>query len=422
MARDGRKWSPLLWLEAGCVIAFIAWAGYFRLDIASYAEGQVIPAGQVKRVQHLEGGIVSGIRVAEGQRVAEGEVMVEMESVLSGADLSELRLRHATLEARSLHVDALLEGRAELVLPADLQAAHPAIATDVRQAFNAYRNRYRAEVTMYETRIVQRRAEIEETRQRLTGLQARSGFIANQVRISQDMLRRQLTSEYDHLQLQKEQAQIDSDRDTTLVTQRRAVTALDEAEATLAAFRSKEAETLRRELLEINTELNTLRERLKKPADSYERTVIRAPAAGNVMTLFVKNNGAVLAPGGIVATIVPEGESLLIEARLAIADIGFVTIGAPGRLTLAGGVGGFSTIDAEVVHISPDAVIDEKSGASYYVVRLRPQTLVFERGGEIYPLRPGVKVLATILIGSRTVLATLMDTFIDHGATPLAER
>jgi adhesin transport system membrane fusion protein len=417
-----RPFFGLLWVQVACVGAFIAWAAWFELDVASYAMGQVIPAGQVKRVQHLEGGIVREIKVAEGQLVAEGDVVAELERVSSDADLSELRVREASLEGRNLRLTAILDRASTLKLPPALERDHPAVSADARSAFESYRERFQAVLRTHESRIAQRRAEIEEAKERLAGLQSRSKLIAEQVRISNSMLARKLTNEYEHLQLLSQQAQIDADRDTTVVTQRRATRALEEATAALAAFRSEEDVALRKELMETRAELSAIRERLKKPTDSVERTLVRAPASGTVMTLFVKNAGAVLAPGGVIATIVPEGDSLLIESRLPIAEVGFVRQGSPARLTLAGGTGGFSTVEGEVVHISPDAAVDEKTGSSHYVVRLRPAETAFQRAGSAYPMKPGVQVNAAILTGSRTVLATLLDTFFDDGVQPLAER
>lgn len=413
--------SPLLWLQVGCVFSFVAWAGVFELDVASHAEGQITPAGQLKRVQHLEGGIVRNIKVGEGQRVQQGEVIAELENVSSNADMGEMQSRAASLEAKVLRLNATLARAGSLGLPAELEKSSPAVAADARSAFAAYRERYSAVVRTHESKIAQRRAEIDEAKERLTGLQSRSKLIAEQVRISEQMLKQKLTNEYDHLQLRKEQAAIDAERDSTLASQARMVTSRDEAVAALAAFRSEEDVTLRRELLEANTELSALKERLRKPSDSFERTVVRAPVAGNVMSLMIKNSGAVIAPGGVIATIVPENESLLAEVRLPIADVGFVRIGAPARLTLSGGSGGFSTIDAEVTHVSPDAAVDEKTNQGYYVVRLKPAKFAFERGGHAYPLKPGVRVMATILTGSRTVLATLTDTFFGNGVKPLSE-
>ena len=420
--KRSRRFYGLLWLQVGCVLAFFGWAAVFEIDVASYAMGQVIPAGQVKRVQHLEGGIVREIRVTEGQRVNEGDVIAELQRVSSDADVSELRSREASLEGRNLRLSAILDRAASLLLPPALVKDYPAVAADARLAFDSYRERFQAVLKTHESRVAQRRAEIEELKERLSGLQSRSKLISEQVRISTNMLARKLTNEYEHLQLLSQQAQIDADRDTTVVSLRRASRALEEATAALAAFRSEEDVTLRKELFDTRSELASIRERLRKPTDSVDRTLIRAPASGTVMTLFVKNAGAVIAPGGLLATLVPEGEALLVESKLPIAEIGFIRLGSPARLSLAGGTGGFSTIDGEVIHISPDATLDEKTGTSHYVVRLRPAETAFHRAGYAYPMKPGVQVTAAILTGNRTVLATLFDTFFDDGVKPLAER
>jgi adhesin transport system membrane fusion protein len=420
--KRSRRFYGLLWLQVGCVLAFFGWAAVFEIDVASYAMGQVIPAGQVKRVQHLEGGIVREIRVTEGQRVNEGDVIAELQRVSSDADVSELRSREASLEGRNLRLSAILDRAASLLLPPALVKDYPAVAADARLAFDSYRERFQAVLKTHESRVAQRRAEIEELKERISGLQSRSKLISEQVRISTNMLARKLTNEYEHLQLLSQQAQIDADRDTTVVSLRRASRALEEATAALAAFRSEEDVTLRKELFDTRSELASIRERLRKPTDSVDRTLIRAPASGTVMTLFVKNAGAVIAPGGLLATLVPEGEALLVESKLPIAEIGFIRLGSPARLSLAGGTGGFSTIDGEVIHISPDATLDEKTGTSHYVVRLRPAETAFHRAGYAYPMKPGVQVTAAILTGNRTVLATLFDTFFDDGVKPLAER
>lgn len=413
---------PLLWTLSAAVLAFIAWAAVFPLDVASYASGQVTPEGQMKRIQHLEGGIIREVKVLEGQKVQAGQVIAELEDVASGSDVGDLRSRIASLEMKAARLNASIARSESFAPPPGLERGFAAIANEARAAFVAHRDRYRAMVQNHESRIAQRRAEIEEAQQRLNGLRTRSRFVGEQVEISAAMLKQKLTHEYEHLQLKKEQAQIDADRDSTVATLERARTGLAEATSALAAFRSDEEVTLRRELLDANTELASLRERVKRPSDSKERTVVRAPVAGTVMTVYFKSKGGVVSPGGIIATLVPEGEALLVEARLPVSEVGYVSIGAPARLSIAAGGSGFSSIDAEVVHISPDAALDEKTGVGYYVVRLAPKELSFKRGADHYPLRPGVQVMAAILTGERSVLAVLVEPFMGSGVRPLTER
>ena len=412
----------LMWVLVACVLCFIAWSLVFQLDVASYAQGQVIPAGQLKRIQHLEGGIVREIRVVEGQQVATGAVIAELEDVVATSDVGDLRSRMASLEIKAARISACLERAGSLRLPPELESEFPAMVSDARSAFGACRERYQAMLRNHESRIAQRRAEIEQARQQLAGLQSRSQFVAEQVRISTAMLKEKLTHEYEHLQLKKEQAQIDADRNATTANLERAQTALAEASSALEAFRGEEDVNLRKDLLETRTELNSLRERMKKPTDSQERTVVRSPVAGTVMTLYFKNRGAVVSPGGTIATLVPDGEALLVEAKLPIGEVGYVHVGARARLSIASGGVGFSTIDARVVHISPDAAMDDKTGASFYIVRLEPAETAFRRGDDRYALRPGVQVMAAIITGARPVMSLLVEPFVGSGIRPLTER
>lgn len=414
--------NPLLWMQVLTVAVFVLWISWFPLDVASYAQGQVIPAGQLKKIQHLEGGIIREIHVTEGQQVAQGAVIADLEDVASNSDVGELTSRAASLQIKVLRITASLTGQDRMQIPPDLEQAVPDVVRDARSALSSYRDRFVAMVQTREARIAQRKAEIQESKERLLGLQSRSKIIADQVRISEQMLKQKLNSEYEHLQLLKEQSQIDSDRNTTVATQQRSATALQEEIASLASFRKEEEVGLRKELLDANTEWNSLKERLRKPSDSFDRTQVRAPVAGSVMTLYFKNRGAVVPPGGTIATLVPEGEALLVEAKLPIGDVGFVRLGAPARLSLPTGASGFSTIDAEVVHISPDSTVDEKNGSSYFIVRLKPKLFVFKRGAESYPLRPGVQVTSAIITGQRSVLSLLMEPFLGNGIRPLTER
>ena len=414
--------NPMLWWLSTTVLVSLLWAAVFPLDVASYAQGQVIPSGQLKKIQHLEGGIIRSLNVTEGQLVKAGDVIAELEDVGQDSDVTDLSTRTATMEAKSLRISASLAKAGSVKFDAEMEKEFPQITRDARSAFESYRDRYNAIMSTHVSKIAQRNAEIQEARERLAGLRNRSRMVADQVRISDNMLKQGLTNEYEHLTLKKEQAQIDSDLSSTIATERRVLQALEEANAAFAAFKYEEDVNLRKELQDTNTELYSLRERLRKPTDSQGRTQVRSPVDGSIMTIYFKNKGAVVAPGGVIATLVPEGDSLLIEAKLPISEVGFVKIGSVARLSVSAGGSGFSAVPAKVVHISPDAASDEKTGNTYYVVRLEPQTPVFRRGEDVYEMRPGVQVTAAILTGQRTVLTLLMEPLTGSSVRPLTER
>jgi adhesin transport system membrane fusion protein len=414
--------NRVIWTTSAALLTFLVWAAFFPLDVASYAQGQVIPAGQLKRIQHLEGGIIREIKVGEGQVVAAGDVILELETVSVGSEVGDIRSRIGGLEIKVLRLEASLSGASKLMLPSPLARDFPDVAKDALQEFRSNQSRFESGVQARKSRIATRNAEIQEARERLAGLKRRAQLIAEQAKISERMLLQKLNSEFEHLQLKREQEQIISDRDAAISTEVRATRQLEEEQASLQAFKSEEESNLRKSLQEANTELTSLKERFRKPSDSQDRTTVRAPVAGTIQALYFKNKGAVVAPGGMIATLVPEGEALLIDARLPIGEVGYVQLNSPARLSLSSGASGFSTIQAKVVHVSPDSVLDEKTGQSHYQVKLQPESFVFRRGEEVYALRPGVQITCAILTGERSVLALLLEPFLGHGVKPLTER
>jgi adhesin transport system membrane fusion protein len=414
--------NRVIWAAGATLLASLIWAGFFPLDVASYAQGQVIPAGQLKKIQHLEGGIVRDIVANEGQVVAAGDVILELEAVSADAEVGDIRSKIGSLEIKTARLEASLSGVTRFVVPPALAKDFPEFAKDALDEFRANQSRVESGIQARKSRIASRTAEIQEARERLGGLKRRAVLIAEQVKISERLLQQKLTSEYEHLQLKRDQEQIVSDRDAAVATETRATRQLEEEQASLQAFKSEEESNLRKNLQETTTELASLKERFRKPSDSQDRTTVRAPVAGTIQALYFKNRGAVVSPGGLIATMVPDGEALLVEGRLPIGDVGYVQIGAPARLSLSSGGSGYSTIKARVVHVSPDSMLDEKTGQSYYLVRLKPEEFSFRRGDEIYALRTGVQITCAILTGERSVLALLLEPFIGHGIRPLTER
>jgi len=414
--------NRVIWVVGAALLAALVWATLFTLDVASYAQGQVIPAGSLKKVQHLEGGIVRNIVVNEGQVVAAGDVIMELDAVSVDAEVGDIRSKIGSLEIKTARLAASLSGASRFVIPTTLAKDFPDVANDAIEEFRANQSRVESGIQARKSRIASRTAEIQEARERLAGLKRRAVLIAEQVKISERLLQQKLNSEYEHIQLKREQEQIVSDRDAAVAMEIRATRQLEEEQAGLQAFKSEEESNLRKNLQETNTELTSLRERFRKPSDSQDRSTVRAPVAGTIQALYFKNKGAVVAPGGLIATVVPEGEALLIDGRLLIGDVGYVQIGTPARLSLSSGASGYSTIKAQVVHVSADSMLDEKTGQSYYQVRIKPEEFSFRRGDEVYALRPGVQITCALLTGERSVLALLLEPFIGQSIRPLTER
>ena len=65
-------------------------------------------------------------------------------------------------------------------------------------------------------------------------------------------------------------------------------------------------------------------EGIRVAADKADRTQIRAPIDGIVNRVLISTRGSVVKPGETVVEVVPADQTIVVEANVLPADIGFV--------------------------------------------------------------------------------------------------
>jgi len=411
-----------IWILAGGFLLMIGWAYMAPLDIASHAMGEVVPLGQLKRIQHLEGGIVHQIFVREGQTVLEGEPLFELERTASEASFSEVHTRFWSMRLKEFRILSQLEKKETLEIPKDWVHLADQDREAALQLFLAEQIRMRTDDQIHDLKIRQREQEVTEMESRISGGSKRLGLLQRQVGISENLLSQELVNDFEHIQILKEKESLQSELDILKTQNLKARSALEESRASKSSAYLMAVEKWRQELEEVQMELKALEERLKKVTDSHDRTIIKSPMDGTVLSLFIVTKGGVVAPGGTVMTLVPKTQTLVIEARLPLGDVGFIHPGQQVRLSLmAPSLSGIPPIDGEVLSISPDALTDPKTGP-YYLVRIEPSSQVFQSPYIQYPLKPGLQVMASILVGQRTVLQYFLEPILGDLSLALTER
>lgn len=402
-----------------CVL-LMGWSMVAQLDIVSMAPGEVAPSGQVKKVQHLEGGIVQEILVKEGERVVAQQPIITLQATSSDADLKEISTRLFSLRLEIARLEAEAEDQKELIFPEELLEIHPERARQEKQLFIARMGRYKNQQSAYQELVSQREQDILQVQARITNSQNSLHLIQEQITISNNLLKDNLTNRYDHLELLRKKSELDSriQEDHALLARSKA--ALSEAKASLEGVRHTFQEEARNLLEEKRREWRELTERAEKFKDNLQRTTLRSPVQGIIKSLGVFARGEVIPPGGTVADIVPEGVQLLVEALLRPQDVGYVHVGQSAGIQLASSDAvRFGKLKGKVIHISPDTITTEK--ATYYKVRIETERDYFQHKGWRYQLLPGVQVSAAIVIGQRSVLEYLLDPFFSSLNTALSE-
>jgi adhesin transport system membrane fusion protein len=134
----------LLGLCVVLTIAFFVWAAVAQLDIVSMAPGRVIPAGRIKEIQHLEGGIIEDILVAEGTSVEKGQVLLVLRGVGSDATLGELETHLAALRIERLRLDAMIQMQDDFQIDVESARLNPELSTQSKLLFTAKMFEYEA--------------------------------------------------------------------------------------------------------------------------------------------------------------------------------------------------------------------------------------------------------------------------------------
>lgn len=422
-ADEAQGLTHLFFLLCGLlVVAFFAWAYYGRLDVVSTALGEVIPSTQIKSVQHLEGGIVREIMIKEGDTVKKGQALVSLEPTASDADVDELQARITSLTADVARLQAEAEGKKTPSFPRTLIESHATLVEETMALFNARRQRIDNQLAGQGEKISQQQNKMREFRSRIKNNQENLRLITEQIDISNELMKDQLTNRMQHLNLLKEATSLKGQIADDRAGLRQAETAMKGAKNKLEAIRHSFKEKVHEELEKKRRSLEGSSSRLRKFADSLRRTVLRSPVDGVVKSLYVVTVGGVVSPGGTVIDVVPAGDRLIIEARLEPQEIGYVQPGQEALVSLASADAvRFGQLDGEVVHVSPDT-IEASGGEAFYKVRIATERDYFQYQTLRYRLVPGVQVMASIRTGQRSVLAYLIDPFIKSAQAAMRER
>ena len=306
--------------------------------------------------------------------------------------------------------------------PKDLVRDHAKLVQRAAGLFRTRRSLLRNQLAGQRELVTQRKEEIQLISARLANEREALKLLEEQIGISEELLKEGLSNRMEHIKLLKEAAELKGKVGSDKADLRRAKAAGKEASIKLASIRDTYQEEVRLDLEEKRRSLKERIERLSKFEDSLERRVLRSPVDGVVKTLYVFTVGGVVQPGATVVDVVPEGDRLVIEARLATQDVGYVRPGQTAVVTLASSDAiRFGNLMGEVIHVSPDT-IETDQGMPYYKVRIRTERDYFERKALRYQLVPGVQVRCSIQTGQRSVLEYLLDPFLGSFRMALRER
>jgi len=392
-APDSRSLRWTARLLVAMVIFALLWSLLGRIDIVVSANGKVIPSARTKTIASVDVSAVRAILVAEGQLVKAGDVLIELDSSSSDAErdkaadaVAQARLQAARAHAMMAAIQSLRAPELTPV-PGVAQAQWEA----VRNQLVAQHQDFRARLVRLDDEISRYSAALRLAAQRASDYQA----LAADHTVSR------------HAWLEKEQARVDLQGQ------------LDDARnqrATLVAQTRKDAHDSR---IEADKTIEASQQDQRR-AEEHSKLV--APVTGTVQQLAVHTIGGVVPAAQPLMQIVPQDSQIEVEAMLENKDVGFVEIGQGAEVKIdAFDYTKYGTLPARVVHISRDAIQDEKKGLLYSARIVLDQNSLMVDGRKVQ-LSAGMAANVEIKTGNRRLIEYALSPLVRHQKEALHER
>ena len=401
------------------VVGVGGWAATAAISGAVVASGSVVVDSNVKKVQHPTGGIVGELRVRDGDRVHAGDVVVRLDETVTRANLAIVTKGLGEMMARKARLESERDGLDTITFPAQLLAE--ADDPDRAAAMDSERKLFNLRKTARSGQKAQLRERIAQLGEEITGLAAQQNSKAKEIALIErelagvrELWKQNLVQLTRLTALEREAARLDGERGQLVAASAQAKGKIAETALQILQIDQDIASDVAKELREVDGKIGELVERKVAAEDQLKRTDIRAPQDGTVFQLAVHTIGGVITAGDPIMLIVPEADNLSVEVKVNPQDIDQLQPNQKAILRFSAfNIRTTPEIEGVVTRISADTSTDQRTGQSYYTVRIAMPADQIERLGEV-KLLPGMPVEAFMQTRDRTMLSYLIKPLHDQ--------
>lgn len=407
----------ILWLiTALLAIAFI-WAYVGKIDVIASGQGKVVPQGNVKTIQPATGGIVSSIRVSEGERVKKDQLLMELDSTLatSEARAIEKSLTIANLERDILKKTLSGEDISELINNADIPDNMKSDLLQLSQSQSSVpqvrREFLSISITQANSQLVLEQQNLAKLQENLSGANAHRQEVEQQLSQASDAEKFTLQNE-----LQQVNSQISSLENAISAQNQRVIQAqsvVAEARGNLRNYEAQYGSETNSSIVDQDKHITELEESLAKAKKNAELLAIKAPVDGTILSISTTTVGGVVTTAQPLIVIVPDSTPLIIEATLQNKDVGFVQVGQKVAIKVdTYSFQRYGYLTGTVKSISPDTFDDEKQGPIYRI-KITIDSDKSSKDNTI-TVSPGMSVVSEITTDKRRIIDFFLDPFLTH--------
>lgn len=419
-----------LWILISLFVLASIWSVIGKIDIVASADGKIIPTSRVKKIQPLQAAIVKKILVKEGDIVVEGQALVELDNTLTQADQKKLEhklftgevqlaLEHHLLnwqKQKQLNKNALRE---ELKKIKDISAYDIYINVELAHqkflTFQAERNKRLNQIIKNETEQQTAHKKIEKIRKILPIEQKNFAAINT-------LYKQQFSSENEYLKAKKTIVDLEQNLmiELSLVQQLIAQQKLLEQE--LQSFLANNMVESMTTINELKAGIVEIENELLQAKSLNKNQMLYAPISGQVLELAIHTQGGVVTSAQQLMLIVPLDKKIEVEVLVENKDIGFIETDMPAEIKIhTFPFTKYGVVEAQILSISQDAILDEQKGLLYKMRLLLNQTTLLVENRNV-PLQAGMTVTAEVQTGQRRIIEFLLAPLLKRSQESLRER
>jgi HlyD family secretion protein len=399
------------------IVVFVGWGAFVYLDGGAVAPGVINPDSGKKTIQHLEGGIIAELLVHEGQAVKMGQPLVVLESTQARATHEAQMQQRLSLLARQARLDAERAGESRIQWPPELLSSDQQIRDIVvaqQEVFDSRRSTHTTRRDILAQRIEQLVQQIQGSEAQVESASRQIDFIGEELKAKEYLVARGMMPKPEALRLKRAEAEIVGRRGEHVAEIARDRQKIGESKIQILSVDAERADQIAAEQDKVRAELAEVKEKLQASADVVKRTVVIAPVNGTVVDNKLRTIGGVVQRGEPIMSVVPEGDEMIIEARLQPRDVKAVHSGLEAKVRFtAYSSRNVPNVPGTVRTVSADRLMDESKHQPYYLVRVAIDRELVKTLAPTVDLIPGMPVEVLVVTERRTMLDYLAKPFRD---------
>lgn len=406
---------------AALIIIFIVWAMVARVDEVTRGEGQVVPSSNAQIIQSLEGGILQELLVQEGDIVKKGQVLLRISDVMFASEERGTEARFSSLQIKKARLEAESNG-ANFEVSDELKNKAAKIAENEVALYQSRQKELQNALSMIGDKVKRVEAELQELKVQMSRDSQNIGLLQQELAITSKMVAQNAVPKIEEIRLRRELSNAQGSLNSARERQSGLQAQLSAANNEMADQKDKFKSQVLGELNAVETEIAGLQESLKTMGDRVDRAEIKSPVDGVVNNIHIKTIGGIIEPAMKVAEIVPIGEDLKINARVAPDQIAFLKTGQPARVRItAYDSQRYGYLNGTLVRVGANSVSDAE-GNSFFEIEVQTEKSHLGSDEHPLPITSGMVAQVDVLTGKRTIMMALLRPVLRMKDRALTER